>query len=583
MRTVGYLLDNSSAMLIELLTEEAKGGKAKILVTTALAGLANAGVLALVNMAARSTGEQSPRMFVLLFLVCALYALSYRYCLARMSSVFEEALYHIRTRVADKVRRTELEGLEAIGTTEIYGRLTQETSVISHSAWAIAGGLEAAVMLTFMSLYMLYLSPAAFALTLLVFGSMVLIYQAGKKQANELMERAGRRQLELFERLTDLLTGFKELRLRARRSEDLYQDFTTGAAGLAADTLQTNLLNQTNYVFANLSLFALLAATVFLLPRLVPEYTGQLPNLVSAILFMFSAVGGMVSALPQYRRADLAATQIYALEQKLTRAAARSYEDGPGHDPWNGRFHELCAVDLEYHYPEAQGRESFAVGPIGLTVRAGEIVFLVGGNGSGKTTLLKVLTGLYAPAAGSLLVNGVPLQPSNVQAYREMIAAIFGDFHLFKKLYGLSEDALKDLPALLSQMRIADKVSCVGRSLSTLQLSTGQRKRLAMAIALVEDRPIYVFDEWAADQDPEFRKYYYEELLPELRRRGKAIIAISHDDRYFQWADRIVTMEYGRIRSSEPGGLSQTGEANLTAVAATEKSDGDRSGIVPQN
>lgn len=537
-------------MLIELLREEAKGAQAKIFVTTALAGLANAGVLAIVNTAAQDPGERSPHVFLLLVLVCALYMLSYRYCLARMSSVFEEALYHIRLRVADKVRRTELQGLEEIGATEIYNRLTQETLIISQSAWAIAGGLESAVMLAFMSLYMLYISPAAFGLTLVIFCMMVLIYQASKKQANELMERAGKRQLDLFERLTDLLSGFKELRLRARRSEDLYQDFGAGASALAADTLHTNILNQTSYVFANLNLFALLAATVFLLPHILPAYGTNLHNLVSAILFMFGAVGGMVSAIPQYRRANLAAEHIYALEQKLTRAAVPATQ--ASHDPWNGQLRELCAVDVEYRYPEAPGRESFSVGPASLGVRAGEIVFLVGGNGSGKTTLLKVLTGLYAPSGGALQVDGIPLRPDNIQAYRELIAAIFGDFHLFKKLYGLSEEATKGLPALLSRMRIADKVSCEGGSLSTLDLSTGQRKRLAMAIALLEDRPIYVFDEWAADQDPEFRQYYYEELLPDLKRRGKAVLAISHDDRYFRCADRVVTMEYGKIRSIDP-------------------------------
>ena len=82
---------------------------------------------------------------------------------------------------------------------------------------------------------------------------------------------------------------------------------------------------------------------------------------------------------------------------------------------------------------------------------------------------------------------------------------------------------------------------------STLDLSTGQRKRLAMVAALLDDKPIYIFDEWAADQDPGFRRYFYEGLLGELKARGKTVLAVTHDDRYFGVADRVVKRGEGGV------------------------------------
>lgn len=99
----------------------------------------------------------------------------------------------------------------------------------------------------------------------------------------------------------------------------------------------------------------------------------------------------------------------------------------------------------------------------------------------------------------------------------------------------------------LKRLEIAHKVSIRDGSFTTTDLSTGQRKRLALINAWLEERPVLVFDEWAADQDPTFRRIFYTELLPELKRLGKTIIVISHDDRYFDVADRLVRMAAGKV------------------------------------
>src|SRR5262249_40882734 len=125
-------------------------------------------------------------------------------------------------------------------------------------------------------------------------------------------------------------------------------------------------------------------------------------------------------------------------------------------------------------------------------------------------------------------------------------------FHLFDSLLGMESPGL-DAQArrYLSELRLAHKVKVQNGALSTTELSRGQRKRLALLTAYLEDRPLYVFDEWAADQDPQFKEIFYPRLLPELKARGKAVLVISHDDRYFPVADRILRLEDGKLIADE--------------------------------
>jgi putative ATP-binding cassette transporter len=187
------------------------------------------------------------------------------------------------------------------------------------------------------------------------------------------------------------------------------------------------------------------------------------------------------------------------------------------------------------------------VGPIDAEIQRGEILFLIGGNGSGKTTFLKLFTALYRPTQGAIYVDDVEIGPTNIQSYRNLFSAIFSDFYLFEKLHGLSTADPDRINALLRLMEISDKTSFKDGRFTNLNLSTGQRKRLALVVSYLEDKPVYVFDEVAADQDPEFRQYFYDTLLPEMKSAGKTVVVVSHDDRYFHAGDRLLQMDYGRL------------------------------------
>jgi putative ATP-binding cassette transporter len=205
--------------------------------------------------------------------------------------------------------------------------------------------------------------------------------------------------------------------------------------------------------------------------------------------------------------------------------------------------------EVMFHYGATEEKAGFAVGPLNLTLRRGELVFLIGGNGSGKSTLAMLLTGLYQPVSGQILLDGIAQNPADMHDYRRLFSAIFTDFHPFQLLQG-PEGGQPDaelVESWLHRLNMKNKLEFDGLRVTNPQLSQGQRKRLALLLAVAEERDILLLDEWAADQDPQFRRIFYRELLPQLRALGKTVFAISHDDHYFEHADRLLQMRDGYL------------------------------------
>jgi putative ATP-binding cassette transporter len=531
-------------MLIDILSQEARGTKLKLALVVVLPGIADAALIAVLQDGVRAAGEAGPGLFLSFCLLCVVQMICLRQSVKVCATVTEAMLYKMRSRIADKLRHAEAQGLQKIGDAEVYGRLIQATTTISNSIWIIVDMAQSAVLIV-------CILPG---LTLIFYGGGGIVFYLRRRKVRALMIEAQATQLGLFSFLTALLDGGKEVRLRARRGDELMEDLEIMATSLKVAPFQINRILQSNFIIARMLLFWLLATLVFVVPQLIPTAPGLLSALIASAIFLFEPLSSMLRGLPEYERADLAAVRIKALEDRLDQAALVVREGT--HDPFAGRFRVIEAADLCFSYTDPRGGEGFSLGPISLSLHAGEIVFFVGGNGSGKTTLLKLLTGLYPPTSGTLRVDQQPVEAANLQAYRELVAAVFTDFHLFKKLYGLSDRTADQISRLLEDLQIAGKTAHGTEGFTNVELSTGQRKRLAMVVALLEDRPLYVFDEWAADQDPEYRRYYYEELLPELKRRGKTVLAISHDDRYFHCADRVVFMEHGAIRAIDGSRVS---------------------------
>jgi len=261
---------------------------------------------------------------------------------------------------------------------------------------------------------------------------------------------------------------------------------------------------------------------------------------------MMTPVWGLIDSWPTFARGRIALAKVSDLGVTLSPALADVSEGAIAPGSFEGL--ELDAV--VFAYGENGDNAGFVLGPVDVSLRPGEVVFLVGGNGSGKSTFVKVLTGLYPPSMGALRLNGRIVDDKNRDWYRQHFAAVFSDFYLFDGLLGLGGDDIDGrAQRYLVRLGLEGKLRVEGGRFSTTALSQGQRKRLALLTAFLEDRPIYVFDEWAADQDVHYRDIFYREILPELKSRGKTVVVISHDDRYYHLGDRILKLEYGPLLS----------------------------------
>jgi putative ATP-binding cassette transporter len=265
-------------------------------------------------------------------------------------------------------------------------------------------------------------------------------------------------------------------------------------------------------------------------------------------MFVVGVCMGIVQTIPVLLAADVASDNIERLEARLRAIASAAQVDTL--EP-RRRFDKIEMRNVVFSYKDKSSEAVFRVGPLNFTLHSGDLVFVSGGNGSGKSTFLKLLSGLYEPDSGEILLDGVRIDDANRDAYRELIAAIFVDYHLFQRLYGITDPDPGEVDRLLTQFRLLEKTRLGGDGeFSTLDLSGGQRKRLALIVSLLEKRPILLLDEWTADQDPDFRRKFYDELLPELQQAGATIVVITHDDRYLAELDlpaRKLRMDEGRF------------------------------------
>lgn len=536
--------------LIELITKESAGQRGSIFAAVSISGIANASILAIINSASKTASYESINFqFLMLFLIAmALYVLCLRYTFDRTTVIFETMIERIRNRLSDKIRHSELTALEGIGRSQIYNRLTQETTVMSESQGLLTAALQAVIMVVFTSIYIALLSGYAFLITMMLVVGGVALYLYKDKETTFYIQQSSDREVALFESVTHILDGFKEVKMSQSRSDDLFDATQTISREVRDLKIRTMRLYNSNYIFSQCFFYILIGAIIFILPRLVPTYTNVITEVTTAILFIVGPLSTVVSAFPALAKSNIAAENIAHLEHLLDESDSDS-SDRPPSITLNGSFREIALEDVEFSYIDREKNELFSVGPLSLTIPSGEILFVVGGNGSGKSTMIKLLTALYYPSQGRVRIDNVVINRHISQAYRELFCIIFSDFHLFDRLYGLPDIDPQVVADLLVQMGIQDKTAFLNNRFTNLDLSTGQRKRLAMLVTLLEDLPIYVFDEWAADQDPEFRRYFYEVLLKDLKARGKTVIAVTHDDHYFHVADRVIKMNYGQIET----------------------------------
>jgi len=522
-----------------------------------LAALCGSGILFLLNSEARTVEQQSYSTLtaVLFVALLVIYRLAQNRLIRSAAGSIEAALNQKRQRVVADVLKLSLRDIELIETARLREGIAAHYGSLSQTLVPIIAGAEALVLLLFMFAYVLSLSVFAGVLTMVVVGMTVVGY-LNRSKAMEAELTAASAADARFRTLTDAIAqGAKELQLSLRRRVGL-EEAMRGSSTALAKGRSASAAHFADLISTGTTISYLLAgAVVFVMPLLSSQIDSDVSRIVIAVIFLLGPIGSVVQTAQQVTTAQYALNAITGFEAylaaRLSIGADRSHAISQlaTEAPDTEEFVSISLNCVQYVHTGAQG---FAINDINLTLAKGEIVFLTGGNGSGKTTLLRVLTGLYPRDSGTIQLNGRHLPELPQQSYRELFAGVFADFHLFDRSFGMDAGELSLFAVWLDRLGIRDKLGEDLTVLATDALSTGQRKRVALALALAEARPILVLDEWAADQDPQTRKQFYEEILPSLRADGRTIFAITHDEKYFHLCDRRLHMAEGRLVQEGP-------------------------------
>lgn len=519
-----------------------------VIVTGLLAGMSSAGLIALINISLSSSGPKGASLvaaFVALGLTMMLSGFASRALLIELS---QNAVFELRMRLSRQILAAPLLVLEKFGAPRLLASLIDDVMVVTGALLGIPALFINLATIVVCLIYLGWLSWQVLLAVLLFMALGMVSYHTLLKKALNYLQQARQQQNKLFGDFRALTQGAKELKLHLERREDFLENRlrTTGAS-----FRRFNIIGSRIYAGADswgqFLFFVVIGLALFVLPvmRDVPSHT--VIGYILALLFMMAPIEVLLNFIPNIGRARIALRQIESLGLSLDKAAADNME-ARGQPAPSISWRKLELVNVTHTYHQENNDESFTLGPINATLEAGETVFLIGGNGSGKTTLVKLVTGLYVPETGEVRLDGQPITGVNREWYRGHFSAVFSDFFLFETLLGLGSTGVDDTAAhYLSKLHLDHKVKVTNGELSTLELSQGQRKRLALLTALMEDRVLYVFDEWAADQDPVFKKVFYTEFLPTLKARGKTILVITHDDSYYALADRLIKLENGHI------------------------------------
>jgi putative pyoverdin transport system ATP-binding/permease protein len=518
----------------------------EIVFMTILAGLANAIILAIINSAVDmiSTHTLQGEYLFLYLTTFILYVYTQRQAFSKNMLALEKFMSKLKVRIADKIRCADLQAIEKTERGDMYTRLTQDSHAISQSGLLLIAVAQSAMVVVFILIYLAWLSPISFLMAVIFISNILYFYWFYDKRISKQLLVLKQKESQFFMYFSHLLDGFKELKMNRQKSDDLFEQFET--LSQETEKLKINIGSEeiTSLMFSRMSLYLLLAILVFIIPLSHATHADEIYKVSTTILFLIGPINMIALSFSVLSKTQTALEQLEELETELDEMLIEKMY------PQQAIVSDFNTIQLEqatFSYQDKQGAPLFSIGPINFEVKKGEMVFIVGGNGSGKSTFLKVLTGLYSPTTGSVELNDETIDSIEYASYRSLFSIIFTDFHLFDKLYGLDNIDETKVKRLLRLMQLEKKTQYRDKEFTYLDLSTGQKKRLAFIAALLENRAIYIFDELAADQDPQFRQYFYEQILPDLKQQGKTIIAVTHDDKYFHIADRVLKMDEGQL------------------------------------
>lgn len=531
--------------LFNFLTTESPKELKRLIGLSIFSGLINTSIIALINAGSKDVSEG--KSVTLMFFGFSALLVFFMFVTRRSNREniinTQDLIYRFKIKIMRDVYKSSLAKIDEIGRQHIAEVLTRDTQFVSQSIAIVVVTFQSFATLFFLILYMATVSMTAFfiigitTVALLFFGAIEIFKTDGKLRSVAKQES----QVNAF--YTDFLFGFKEIKMNSSRSFDLTLDMVNESKK-AKDQKSNVLVLMTNFFnFLQILLYVVVGVMVFIVPLLSEDFSKHVTTAATTALFLAGSLTGVITSIPGLSEANVSAQRLQALEKHLE--SGESEEIINRHEDFKD-VRSIIFRDVTYQYSSKSLKNRFVLGPVSYTFEAGKVYFIRGNNGSGKTTLMRILTGLYQPTTGEVLVNNKEISVPSTNDYRDLFAVVFSDFFLFNKLYGIHGVEQDEIDRLLEVFQMQGKVSIENNAFSDLNFSTGQRKRIALIVALLEKKQFIILDEWAADQDPEFRQEFYEQIIPHLRAMGKTVIAITHDNHYYDKADHVLYMVNGK-------------------------------------
>jgi cyclic peptide transporter len=516
-----------------------------LLILSMLSGSANAVIIFLISGSLFAPIKLGYMVYFFLLAV-GLYLLGRKVVQTKLTELTFDIVYDMRMNLIEKIFYTSYQKFEKMDRGRVFSTLNDDTGQVGNSANIFVTLLTS--MITTFGVF-LYLSTIAFWATLVTLSVIIMIatiYYIVSQKAQVYLEEARDTRDVYMRLLNGLIDGFKELSIHFNKKKQYRGDVEKSTQEFRDKTTVGIVKFINAFMIGESMLVILLGSVAFAVKELFPEISlFTLMSFIMALLYLIGPVNGILGSIPAIVQLRIAWNRVKGFIKDIP--ANMTQEDIDNLKLNVPSVERIEAKGVVFQYEGEDDDKPFGLGPIDFEAKSGEAVFIVGGNGSGKTTFAKILTGLYVQDEGSLKVDG-----EEVNSYQlgEYFSTVFSGYHLFEKLYNIdlsAENKRKEGEKYIDMLNLQDKVSLEEDSFSTIDLSGGQRKRLALLQCYLEDCPIYLFDEVAADQDPEFRRFFYRELLTRMKEKGKIVIAITHDDHYFDVADRVIKFDMGKL------------------------------------
>jgi putative ATP-binding cassette transporter len=455
----------------------------------------------------------------------------------------QKLFWNLRKQIISLVLKANYQQL-AKRKNKIYAAIVNDVDVLTQTSMTIIDFFTSLILAVSCLIYMATISWLLLAITLGITALGIIVYQLGSKKNMEDFEKARSLEDKFLNDFNSILSGFKEIYMEPKKGKSLYDNKVMPVARQAYrnnTAAFTGFMN--NQVVGRVLFYVLISAILLVFSIKLHIKASETVSFVFTLLYLLGAVEMIMALLPGLMRARVSTNRLMDLTAELE--GANFNNPIPQKYISKNEFARVEVKDLEFYYEENEN--SFGIGPVNFSINKSEVAFIYGGNGSGKTTFVHAILGLLVPSAGEIRLNGVPVDHANYPDYRTAFSVVFSDFYLFNELLGTDHFNLEKWNYYLQLFELEGKVKLEGTSFSTTELSTGQRKRLALIAALLEEKPVLIIDEWAADQDPYFRRKFYTEIIPALKNEGITIIAITHDDKYYHCADKLYKMDSGKL------------------------------------